>query len=126
MLVGNIVIGLAVDDTIHFMHNFRKYYGEYNDSFVAVRETFLSAGRAMLVTSCVLSTGFFIYLFSRMHHLNDFGLLTGAAIIIALVSDFIVAPAIMTLLFRKEPVPSRNNDGFSTADVSFAGKRNIQ
>lgn len=101
MLVGNIAIGLAVDDTIHFMHNFRRYFEKSNDAKAAVMETLHTAGRAMLVTSCVLSIGFFIFMFASMNNLIQFGFLTGLAIILALLADYFIAPALMVVVNRK-------------------------
>ena len=98
MLVGNIAIGLAVDDTIHFMHNFRRYFEETGDAKFAVMETLHTAGRAMLVTSCVLSIGFFIFMFATMNNLFHFGLLTGFTIVMALVADYFIAPALMVIV----------------------------
>ena len=102
MLIGSIAIGLAVDDTIHFMHNFHRYFHETKDAAESVRRTLLTTGRAMLATTVVLATGFFIYLFSYMENIFRFGLLTGFAILMALVADFFLAPAMMTLIARRE------------------------
>lgn len=101
MLVGSIAIGLAVDDTIHFMHNFRRYYEKSGDPKAAVYETLQTTGRAMLVTSVVLSTGFFIFTFSTMKNLFDFGLLTSFTIMMALVADYFIAPALMVIVNPK-------------------------
>jgi predicted RND superfamily exporter protein len=101
MLIGSIAIGLAVDDTVHFMHNFRRYQYETADVAESVRLTLTTTGRAMLVTSVVLSIGFFIYMFASMHNLFNFGLLTGITIITALLADYFVAPALMALVHRK-------------------------
>jgi len=103
MLVGNIAIGLAVDDTIHFMHNFKLYYREYGAVSTAVRKTFFTAGRAMLVTSLVLSVGFFIFMFAGMNNLYDFGLLTGITILTALLANFLVTPALLTVVYKDRP-----------------------
>jgi predicted RND superfamily exporter protein len=100
IMIGSIAIGLAVDDTIHFMHNFRKYQIRSGDAEWAVRETFLTAGRALLATSCVLSCGFFIFMFARMKNFFDFGLLTGFTIIMALVADFFLSPALVIAVQR--------------------------
>ncbi|MGD9043725.1 MAG: MMPL family transporter [Desulfobacterales bacterium] len=100
MLIGSIAIGLAVDNTIHFMHNFRRYFAETGDVSHAVRETLLSTGRALFVTTVVLSIGFFIYMFAAMNNLFYFGLLTGITIILALVANFFLAPALMALIHR--------------------------
>jgi predicted RND superfamily exporter protein len=100
MLIGAIAIGLAVDDTIHFMHNFRRYHHQSGHVPHAVNETLLSTGRAMLITTIVLSTGFFLYMFSTLTNLFAFGLLTGFTILMALLADFFLAPALMAVLHR--------------------------
>ena len=101
MMVASIAIGLAVDDTIHFMHNFRRYYEETGDPKAAVQKTLDTTGRAMLVTSIVLSVGFFIYAFATMKNLINFGLLTAFTIIMALVADYLIAPALMVIVNKK-------------------------
>lgn len=105
MLIGSIAIGLAVDDTIHFMHNYRRYYNRYGDLERAIRETLHTSGRAMLVTTIVLSTGFFLYVFSSLNNLFNFGLLTGATIIMALLSDFFLAPALLHRAHQYKLIP---------------------
>ena len=100
MMVASIAIGLAVDDTIHFMHNFRRYYEQSGDPKQAVYETLHTTGRAMLVTSIVLSIGFFIFVFASMNNLFAFGLLTAITILMALAADYLVAPALMVLVNR--------------------------
>ena len=97
MMVGSIAIGLAVDDTIHFMHNFRRYYEEKGDPVWAVQETLHTTGRAMLVTTVVLSIGFFIFMFADMKNIFNFGFLTGITIVLALLADYFLAPALMVL-----------------------------
>lgn len=101
MMVGSIAIGLAVDDTIHFMHNFSRYFHQSGDVEQAVRLTLSSTGRAMLTTTLVLAAGFFIYMFAMMKNLYNFGMITAIAIILALLSDFFVAPALMGVFAKK-------------------------
>ncbi len=98
MLVGSIALGLAVDDTIHFVHNFRRYVQQTGNPHEAVRLTLSTTGRAMLTTSIVLSIGFFIYMFAYMNNMVNFGLLVGIAIVVALLADFFLAPALMVLM----------------------------
>ncbi|MCI5120583.1 MAG: hypothetical protein D3908_05215 [Candidatus Electrothrix sp. AUS4] len=107
MLVGSISIGLAVDDTIHFMHNFRRYFDHTGDAKLAVMETLHSTGRAMLITSCVLSLGFFIFMFASMNNLFNFGWLTGFTIVTALLADYFIAPALMVLVNRVKATPAQ-------------------
>jgi predicted RND superfamily exporter protein len=100
LLLGSIAIGLAVDDTIHFMHCFRKYYEAHGDVREAVRETLRTTGQALFVTSLVLSLAFFIYMFADLRNLTEFGLLTGFTIVVAFVADVTVSPALMALTTR--------------------------
>ena len=115
MMVASIAIGLAVDDTMHFMHNFRRYFEESGDPVQAVHETLHTTGRAMLVTTVVLAIGFFIYSFATMANIINFGLLTSFTIIMALLADYLIAPALMVVVHRRampailpETTPSLN------------------
>jgi predicted RND superfamily exporter protein len=109
MLVANIAIGLAVDDTIHFMHNFRRYFSHSGDARLAIEQTLLSAGRAMITTSVVLAAAFYTFILSEMENLWNFGFLTGTVIVLALAADFLLAPALMTLATKKSTVTQRSN-----------------
>jgi predicted RND superfamily exporter protein len=102
MLIGAIAIGLAVDDTVHFMHNFRKYELKYGDINKAVEKTLLTTGRAMVVTTIVLALGFFVFMGASMSNIFNFGLLTGIAIIIALLADFFLVPALMNVMNKNK------------------------
>ena len=100
LLIGSIAIGLAVDNTIHFIHNFKRYYLESQDSAKAIEQTFFTTGKAMVITTLVLSFGFFAYLIANMISVQNFGLLTGSVIIFALLSDLLLAPALMIMVAR--------------------------
>jgi len=106
MLIGSIAIGMVVDDTVHFMHNFRRYYHNTGDVTEAVRKTLHTAGRAMLVTSVVLSLGFFVLMFASLNNVFYFGMLTGITILLALLADFLLAPALMAIAIKPH---GRNN-----------------
>jgi len=97
LFIGSIAIGLVVDGTIHFMYNFRKYLDETGNPKQAIRETFLGTGRALLITSIVLSMNFFVLLTATLNHSVRFGFFTGIVIIFALLSDFLLAPALLFL-----------------------------
>jgi len=101
LLIGSIAIGLAVDDTIHFMHNFKRYYLESGDSAKAIEQTFFTTGKAMLITTIVLSLGFFAYMAASMISVQNFGIITGSVIIFALLSDLLLAPALMIWIAKR-------------------------
>jgi len=98
VLLGSIVLGLAVDDTIHFMYRFNHSYAASGDPHVAVRDTLETTGAALLFTSLVLAAGFFILMFGYMVNVSNFGLLLGVATLVAFLADVLMAPALMTLI----------------------------
>ena len=102
IMIGSIAIGLVVDDTVHFMYNYQKYYALKNDNDAAIHETLSGTGRAMLTTSLILCAGFFALMFASLHHMIKFGFFTGVTIILALLSDFLLAPALMTLVSARK------------------------
>ena len=101
LLIGSIAIGLAVDDTIHFLHNFRRYYLETGDSAKAIEQTFFTTGKAMVITTIVLSLGFYAYMMANMISVQNFGLLTGSVIVLALLADLLLAPALMIVIAKR-------------------------
>ena len=97
MMTGGIALGLVVDDTIHFMHNFARYHARDGRVEGAVRETLTTAGRAITVTSLALGVGFLLFTFSSMSNLVAFGQVIAFAVGSALLADFLIAPALMRL-----------------------------
>ncbi len=101
ILIGSIVLGVVVDDTIHFLHHFRKAFDHTGDVYAAVRETLHTTGRALVITSLVLSGGFFIYTASFLMSNIRFGWLAGCAVLFALAADFFLIPALLSLAYGK-------------------------
>ena len=102
MLVGAIVIGLSVDDTVHFFHNFKKYHSRGHTTKESIEHTMIGTGRALVATSVVLALGFYVYMFASLTNLINFGILTGGAISIALISNIILGPALLTLITKDD------------------------
>lgn len=102
ILIGSITLGLVVDDTIHFLHNFGRYYDEHNDPKAATQRTLNTVGRAMLVTSLVLAGGFLCDMFAELTLNKNSGFLIASTILVALITDFFLTPAILTLVYRKK------------------------
>jgi len=102
LLTGSIAIGLVVDDTIHFMHNFQRYFARCGNCELAIRQTLESTGQAIFFTSAILSSAFFIFMLNEVNEWANFGFITGFCIIVALFADVFLSPALVTLLFRKK------------------------
>lgn len=102
LMIGSIAMGLVVDDTMHFMYNYRRAYESGLDAKKAVRHTLLGTGRALLITSVVLSAGFLVLLAGTLKTSIQFGFFTSLIIMLALFVDFILAPALMMILSGKK------------------------
>lgn len=100
LLIGCVLLGIAVDNTIHFIHVFSDYLKQGNDTKTAIRLTFLSTGKAMLSTSIILIGGFSILLFASMRCFQIFGFMSMIGVIVALFSDFFLTPALMIYAAR--------------------------
>ena len=100
LMFGCIAIGLAVDDTIHLIAGFRRYLDQTGDPIRSVDLTLRTTGRALLVTSVVLTAGFLVFQLSSMSNLRDFGLITAFAIAMAFVLDVLATPALLVLVTR--------------------------
>ena len=117
LLIGSLVIGVAVDDTIHFMHKFMGYREETGDPREAVRRTIATTGTALLTTSLVLATSFFIFVTAHFYALVYFGILAGFATIVAFLADVLTAPALMVLASPRSPGANRRIPSSGAARV---------
>ncbi len=97
MLVGSMVIGVAVDDTIHFMHQYDRNHSMTGDSALAIRRTLGSTGTALLVTTVVLVGSFLLSFMGHFNGMIHFGILAGFATSVAFLADVLVAPALVHL-----------------------------
>jgi predicted RND superfamily exporter protein len=102
IMVGSIALGLIVDDTIHFFHQFDKNYKDTNDIPLSITKTVNITGRPILLTSLVLMIGFIMYTQSSMNNIQSFGIMMNVAVLYALFADVFISPALVTLIHRKE------------------------
>lgn len=99
LLVASIGIGLAVDDTIHFLHHFGAAYRASGDREHAIREAAGRAGTSIINTSVVLLGGFVIFMVAPLQNLVVFGELIAVTVVSALFIDIIFTPALLRLAY---------------------------
>lgn len=104
MMLAPVVIGVAVDDNVHFFAHFRRHLSELGNQPAALRATVRHIGRALLFNSSVLFMGFGAFVFSQSTDLSEFGLVAAFAFLCALVSDLLLVPALLTLFPPRVPV----------------------
>ncbi|HKI52090.1 MAG TPA: MMPL family transporter, partial [Geothermobacteraceae bacterium] len=99
--IAAITIGIAVDDTIHYVHRFIEEMEEQCDHRRAIRRAHQSVGRAMYYTSITVIVGFSILVLSNFKPTIYFGLLTGLAMAVAMVANLTLLA--LLLLWIKPP-----------------------
>ena len=102
--VAAIVLGIAVDDTIHLLVHIRAglpHHGPREALLGAAR----GAGRSVVVTSAVLALGFSVLLFASVQTVFAFGLLTALAALGALVGDLVLLPLGLRLAYGASASP---------------------
>ncbi len=93
-----VIIGVAVDDSIHFFTRFRQEFFVHRSYAAALRATYLSVGRPLTQTTIVLVIGNLMLMFSSLLGFFKLGLLFGVAFSMALLADLFFAPSLIMLL----------------------------
>lgn len=97
VMVSSISLGIAVDDTVHFLVGYRRHRSRGESNFRAIRTTLSHVGPALVVTTITACIGFFTLTMSAFIPIASFGLLAGVAILAALLADFLLVPSILAL-----------------------------
>jgi len=97
MSFAPVIIGVAVDDTIHFFTRFRKEFDAGNGYEESLRKTYMTVGRPIIFTTMVLVLGFSPFIFSQLTGYVKNGFMMGWAFSWALLADFLFAPALIML-----------------------------
>ena len=93
-----ISLGIAIDDTIHFMLHLKEKDSNNQNKNKAVRMTISQTGKAILYTSVILVIGFISMLSNDLIAIQDMGIVASFTIIMALVADLYFVPAIYLLI----------------------------
>ena len=116
-IVFSIAFGIAVDDTIHFISKLRIELNKGKSLLYALKRTYLSTGKAIVVTSIILSGGFLILIFSSFGGTFYTGLLVSLTLIFALIIDLTLLPILVMLFYKdKRKIPSPVNSLYSKAN----------
>ena len=95
--IAAIVIGIGVDDTIHYVHRYGQELERTGDYVAALHASHASIGHAMYYTSLTVIAGFSILTLSNFNPTIYFGALTALSMAIALLANLTLLPALMVL-----------------------------
>jgi len=93
--IAAITVGIGVDDTIHYIHRFRREFAADGNYLASMHRAHASIGRAMYYTSIIIIVGFSILGLSNFKPTIYFGLLTGLAMLVALLGALVLLPKLI-------------------------------
>lgn len=94
-MVAAVVVGVGVDDAIHFLHDYRRRVDAGAATIDAVRGTVLGTGRAIVITSVSVAVGFLALLGSAWQTIASFGFFVALTVTAALFSTLFLLPALL-------------------------------
>lgn len=97
-IIFTIAFGIAVDDTIHLFGKLRIELNKGKSLPYAMKRAFLSAGKAVLVTTIMLCSGFVALIASDFASVHNMGLLVSITLAFAVVADLLLLPVLVLLL----------------------------
>ncbi len=99
-LIGSIALGIAIDDTMHFLAAYRAEREAGRSPEEAARTCIRSVGRPIVLTSIMLVVGFSMITISGFATLQEFGVLTAFTMAVCLATDLLLLPALLVKLDR--------------------------
>ncbi|MBL7213263.1 MAG: MMPL family transporter [Desulfobacteraceae bacterium] len=94
-LIASIAVGLAVDDTIHYLVRYNREFKKDLDKDRSLCDTIRGVGRPIIFTTMAISLGFSILIFSHFKPTAVFGLLMVTTMFSALIGDLLILPSLM-------------------------------
>ena len=102
IMITSVALGIAVDDTIHFLARFKRELAISRDYDEAIHATIRSVGRAIVFTSIILFWGFISLTLGHFKPTIYFGFLTGLTMMVALIGDIFLLPVLLKIF---KPIP---------------------
>lgn len=112
-----VCLGIAVDDTIHFLSRFRQELDVDGDVEAATRRAFVGVGSALVMTTIILCCGFGTMLFSELPGHRTFAAMACSTIAAAVIGDLIALPALLSCF---HPRPARAESRGPVAEPAAA------
>ena len=101
-MIAAVLIGIAVDDSVHLLHQYQRRRAAGDGPQEAIRGAVLHVGRAVVTTSLALSLGFLTLMASAWQTIASFGFFVSLAILGALAASLFVLPALILAFGREE------------------------
>jgi len=101
VLTASVIMGVCVDDTLHLITHYRMQRQKGLDPAASVEDALANCGGAMTQTAMVCGLGMLVFAFSPFTPIARFGWLTFALLMVGLISDLVLTPAILLSPFHR-------------------------
>jgi hypothetical protein len=105
-----ICLGIAVDDTIHYLVHFNEERRRGHSALVANEKTFITVGSALMLTTVVMTAGLGTVMTSQLPPHVSFAVMACTTLAVALPADLLFLPALLTLFPGKRSVTETNSE----------------
>ena len=99
-IIFTIAFGIAVDDTIHFLGKFKYELLRGKGKLYALKNSYMITGKAMILTTLILCSGFILLIFSSFLGTFYMGLLLSITLFVALIADMTLLPVLILLFYK--------------------------
>lgn len=94
-MVADIAIGIAIDDTVHFMANYYRMMREHQDTQAAVEASVRSQIRPVVSSSIALALAFTMVMVSNFVPVIQFGMLSAIVMVVAIFGELLILPGLL-------------------------------
>jgi predicted RND superfamily exporter protein len=108
--IAAISIGIAVDNTIHYIHRYRFEFEKTKDYELSLYNAHSSIGNAMYYTAVTIMIGFSVLMMSSFMPTIYFGMLTLIAMFMAILADLILLPVLLVMMKPFNKNDKMNNE----------------
>jgi predicted RND superfamily exporter protein len=103
VLIFSIVLGIAVDDCIHYLARYYQEIKRHNRSTLEhLRVCTLETGGSMIYTSIILFFGFVVFAFSDFGGTQALGLMSAVTLLLAMVANLVLLPTLILWMDRSK------------------------
>jgi hypothetical protein len=107
-IIFTIAFGIAVDDTIHLLGKFKFELMKGRTKMYALKRSYLTTGKAMILTTLILCSGFALLVFSSFLGTFYLGVMLCLALLVALIADLTLLPVLIFLFYHPKKGKKRS------------------
>lgn len=97
VIIASVCLGIAVDDSIHFLFDYKKYKSHTNSPIKALELVFTNTVPSLVNTTLIIALGFGAFYFADYVPNSNFGVMVALILSVALFADIIILPAILLI-----------------------------